>query len=358
MGFLDWLIRALLPPVFRDAIQTARAAERARKAQRRRAASRAICVLPKNGELPARKGTAPAAGHPGDGIEALAKGLGLNPRRLARLLYSKNRLYTAFTRAKQDGGRRTIHAPVPPLKFVQRRILDRILNWVELPDCVHGFRRGRSLVTGAREHVGKEMVLRMDIEDFFPSIHFGRVLGAFRSLEFSKKHSFLLAKLTTVDGVLPQGAPTSPGIVNLICRKLDRRLAGAARKRGVAYTRYADDMAFSGAADEVKRMVPFVKKVLAEEGFKVSAKKLRLMRRGRRQVVTGVVVNAKPSAPRYYRRWLRAVLHRLRTKGVTADGRSKEDSRVSLRSHAHFIRMVNPEQGEKLVSQLRAVFEP
>jgi len=362
MGLLERLIRLLLPRRVLDGLKTALRERQIQLIRRRRERSRSICLLPTDGVLPPRKVRNPWTGEmmessPGEGLKGLAKGLGLNPRRLSRLLYTDKSLYTAFTRPKASGGERTIHAPVGALKFVQRRIVDRILDWIDLGDCVHGFRRGCSVVTGAVEHVGKQMVLRMDIEDFFPSIHFGRVLGLFRSLQFSPKHAFILAKLTTVDGVLPQGAPTSPGIANAVCRKLDRRLAGAAHMCGVSYTRYADDLTFSGPADEVKRMIPFVRKVVEEEGFKVSRKKVRLMGAGRRQVVTGVVVNQKLNVPRYYRRWLRAVIHHLRTKGVTSDGLTAQQAAASLRGHAQYIKMVNVEHGERLLLKLEAVLK-
>ncbi|MEW6355489.1 MAG: reverse transcriptase family protein [Planctomycetota bacterium] len=358
MGFLDWLIRLVLPPEAVDALKRGKRRQQIEALRKKRERDRAICMLPQDGRLPTRKARDPRTGRTievesDDGLKGLAKALGLKPSRLGRLSFSPKRLYTTFTRPKPGGGQRTIHAPVQSLKYVQRRILDRILNWVELPDCVHGFRRNRSLATGAAEHVGKEMVLRMDIEDFFPSIHFGRVLGLFRSLQFSNRHSFILAKLTTADGILPQGAPTSPAIANAVCRKLDRRLMGAAGRVGVSYTRYADDMTFSGPAEEVKKLIPFVRKVVKEEGFRVADRKVRLMRRGRRQIVTGVVVNDQPGVPRYYRRWLRAVIHHLRTKGVNRDGLTAGQLRLSLLSHAHYIRMVNADQGNRLLTDLR-----
>jgi len=357
MGLFDWLCRTFLVKSFTAAMESVARQQQIDTWRRKRQSARSHCILPDNGVLPPRKTRDPRTGQISetaydDGLHGLAKALGLRPNRFARLLFSEKRLYTTFRRPKADGGERTIDAPVPPLKFVQRRIVDRILNWIEMSDCVHGFRQGRSLVTGAAEHVGQEMVLRMDIADFFPSIHFGRVHGLFRSLQFAPKHAFMLAKLTTVDGVLPQGAPSSPGIANAICRKLDRRILGAAAKRGVVYTRYADDLTFSGPADAVKSMIPFVRKVIAEEGFAVSQKKVRLMRRGSRQIVTGVVVNDRLSVPRSYRRWLRAVIHTLGKKGVTADGQTLQEVWASLKSHAHFVAMVNPEQGEKLLDAL------
>ncbi|NOZ21772.1 MAG: RNA-directed DNA polymerase [Planctomycetes bacterium] len=360
MGFLDWFLRKIIKPKVLDGWARARRRGQINALRKKRERARAICMLPQDGRLPTRKARNPMTGRTieveyDDGLKGIAKALGLKPSRVAKLSFSPKKLYTTFTRPKPAGGERTIHAPVRSLKYVQRRILDRILNWVDLPDCVHGFRRYRSLATGAAEHVGKEMVLRMDIEDFFPSIHFGRVLGLFRSLQFSTKHAFILARLTTADGVLPQGAPTSPAIANAVCRRLDRRLMGAAQKQGISYTRYADDMTFSGPAEEVKRLVPFVRKVVGEEGFTVADKKVRLMRRGRRQIVTGVVVNDKLSVPRYYRRWLRATIHHLRTRGATPDGLTAAQLRSSLLSHAHYIKMVNADQGNRLLADLREV---
>lgn len=250
----------------------------------------------------------------------LGKLLGLpSPRRLG---------YRRFEIPKRSGGMRPILAPTPELRRVQRVILRELLDPVPLHDAAHGFVRGRSTVTGARHHLAAALVVKFDLQDFFPTVHVGRVQGLFRSLGYPAPVAAKLAWLCThvprpLDQgrgrrrVLPQGAPTSPAICNLVCRRLDARLSGLARSRGGVYTRYADDLAFSFAAalSDVAAFRWSVEEVCRAEGFAVNAEKFRAMPRGRRQAITGVLVHADaPRVSREFRRRLRAALHRLRLR--------------------------------------------
>ena len=214
---------------------------------------------------------------------------------------------------------RLIEEPMPLLKFIQRRILERILMQTDLPDCVHGFTRGRSTGTAAAPHAGKEIVVCCDLRDFFPSITIRRVWGVYRSLIVNPRISNLLAALSTYNGRLPQGAPTSPMIANLAARRLDRRLMGLAAARNITYTRYADDMIFSGGPDTPK-ILRILREVVKEEGFEMAEEKTRILRRGRRQEVCGLVVNDRVGVPRRWRRRLRAKVHRLALKGQVSGG--------------------------------------
>jgi retron-type reverse transcriptase len=235
--------------------------------------------------------------------------LGLRRRRLLWLAYHHPRAYRRRGIPKPGGGERVLHEPCPALKKVQRRILRGVLDRVILHRCCHGFRSGASILTNAVPHEGKEMVVGMDLEDFFPSITFPRVFGIFRSLGLSPADAGLFARLTTWEGRLPQGAPTSPQLANIVCRRLDYRLANLSEKAGAAYTRYADDLAFSGGRD-ILRLLPLVRTIVAEEGFRIAEAKTRIQRLGRRQKVCGVVVNERANLPRELRRRIRAVRHR------------------------------------------------
>jgi retron-type reverse transcriptase len=239
-----------------------------------------------------------------------------------------------------------IEEPSSLLKFIQRRILRRILEQTDLPECVHGFRRGRSIGTGASPHVGKDVVVCCDVKDFFPTITVKRVWGVFRSLIVNPRISNLLAALTTYRGRLPQGAPTSPMIANLVCRRLDRRLMGLAKSRGIVYTRYADDMTFSGGA-ETPAILKFLRECLKDEGFTIAKEKTRILRRGRRQEVCGVVVNDRAGIPRPWRRRVRAEVHRIAT-GVKPD-----PSHVAhVRGELAFLQAFHPEEALKLRRKL------
>jgi retron-type reverse transcriptase len=246
---------------------------------------------------------------------------------------------------------RRIEEPMPLLKFIQRRILRRILEQTDLPDCVHGFVRGRSIATAAAPHVGKEIVVCCDIQNFFPTITAPRVWGVFRSLIVNPRVSNLFAALCTYKGRLPQGAPTSPMLGNLVLRRLDRRLAGLAKSRGITYTRYADDMIFSGGPDTPK-ILRAVRAYVAEEGFTLNEKKTRILRRGRRQEVCGLVVNERVSVPRKWRRRVRAEVHHLAT------GRdAKPPNFAHLRGELAFLKCFHAQEAQrhsmKLLSALK-----
>jgi RNA-directed DNA polymerase len=246
--------------------------------------------------------------------------------------------YVAFAIPKRSGGERLIFAPKRRLKAVLRS-LDRLLV-SRLPRSAHahGFIRGRSVATNAAPHVGRAVVLHFDIKDCFPTIHFGRVRGLLIALGYSYPVAATLAVLMTeaprqpvaAEGkiyhvptgprVCVQGAPTSPGLCNAILLRLDRRLAGLADRHGFAYTRYADDLTFSGnEVAKVAKLMKLVPEIVAAEGFAVNAGKTRVLRAGRRQTVTGVVVNKVMGLSRHERRKLRAALHRQSMEAGRAD---------------------------------------
>jgi hypothetical protein len=269
--------------------------------------------------------------------------------------------YVTFAIPKRSGGERLIFAPKRRLKAVLRA-LDRLLvSKLPVSEHAHGFVRGRSVATNAAPHVGKAVVLHFDIENCFPTIHFGRVRGLLLALGYSYPVAATLAVLTTESPRQPvaaegkiyhtpvgprvcvQGAPTSPGLCNAILMRLDRRLAGLAKKHGFVYTRYADDLAFSGDdPGKIAKLLKLAPSIVAEEGFAVNAKKTRVMRAGRRQTVTGVVVNKAMGLSRQERRKLRAALHR--RKGAPAD--HVGDRR--LHGKLAYLFMLNPTQAIRL----------
>jgi retron-type reverse transcriptase len=241
-------------------------------------------------------------------------------------------------------------------------VLGAILEKLETRPPAHGFVRHRSIVTNASPHVGRKVVVNLDLESFFPTLGFRRVKGLFAKMGYAESVATVLALLCTepprlearLDGkrlwialgdrMLPQGACTSPAITNLVCRKLDTRLAGIARHFGFHYTRYADDLTFSGDdRAEVGRLLGCVRKVLKDEGFAEHGDKTHVMGRGRRQEVTGVVVNEKLSLARDDKRALRAILHNAAKNGLSAENRDgREDFAAYLRGRVAFACMVDP----------------
>ncbi len=248
--------------------------------------------------------------------------------------------YGTFQTPKRTGGMRTIMAPHPALKALQRRIARRLLARLPVHPAAMGFVRGASIVSHASLHVGCAVVVRMDVRDFFPSIYATRIDAYFRHIGWNAPAADLLTRLCTYQGRLPQGAPTSPVLSNLVNYRLDARLTAMAahagltmaqRKAtagqpadaevGVHYSRYADDLTFSIDIDDhdtVEHVIQLTQKIVGEESYKLhTKKKLRIMRRHDQQVVTGLVVNERVNLPRQTRRRLRAVEHHL-SKGTPA----------------------------------------
>lgn len=221
--------------------------------------------------------------------------------------------YQAFQMPKRTGGTREILAPNPETRDLQRSILRRLLARLKSHPAAMGFERGRSIVDNARPHVGKAVVLRMDLKNFFPATREKRVLDFFRTIGWDRKAAKLLTRLCTHKGGLAVGAPTSPRLNNVINYGMDVRLAALAAKVGAAYTRYADDMTFSFATDDresIYATIGSTKTIVRELGYTLHQnRKLQIKRRHERQLVTGIVVNERLALPRETRRWLRAVEH-------------------------------------------------
>lgn len=256
--------------------------------------------------------------------------------KLKGLIYPKP-CYTTFEIPKRSGGVRTIDAPKQRLKQHQRK-LSRDLTAIfgNLSSAAHGFVLGRSVITNALPHVGRKSVVRVDLKDFFHQIHFGRVKGLFLGPPFDLPDdvSTVLAHLCCREGVLPQGAPTSPPITNFICLSLDRRLRQLARRYKGRYTRYSDDLNFSFPSLSLSQIPnelfmvsfvdgravveagPLITEVVQKQGFTINPEKTRGVDREKRQIVTGIVVNEGLSVPRKYIESIRGALHVWRKYGL------------------------------------------
>jgi hypothetical protein len=290
---------------------------------------------------------------------------------------SKITHYHRFQLPKKSGGFRLISAPSPRLKTAQTWILENILNAVTIHEKAHGCVIAKSIKTNAKMHVGKAVVINQDMQNFFPSISYQRVLGAFKSLGYSGQVSTILALICTEPEVvdvkladetyyaqkgerfLPQGSPCSPAIANIICRKLDKRLNGIATKYNFTYSRYVDDITFSAGKEELKHIqavLKYSKKVIKEENFKLHPKKLRIMKRGGKQEGTGVVVNDKTNIDRRELRRFRALLYQIEQTGLAGKTwRGKANLLPSIHGYANFINQINPELGKKVKPQVKAI---
>src|SRR5665213_1060024 len=298
-----------------------------------------------------------------DPVSEVAEMLEITSDSLKWYLYTKGapRYRTFFVR-KRRGGKRTIREPTGGLKILQRKLL-QVLTAVHPPRVgVHGFAVGRSVKTNAAEHVGAHVLLNVDILDFFPSIHFGRVRGMFcaKPYDLPPNVASVLAQLCCCNGELPQGAPTSPIIANMVSARLDGQLRRLAAHHRLRYTRYADDLTFSTQ----RKMLPYAAVtdptawgsgvVLGEElihivesnGFKVNLAKVHVARRTGRMEVTGIVVNTKTNLPRSYVRQIRAMLHVWEKYGKTAAAErflqrhDSKDRSGTIGSHIDFAAVV------------------
>lgn len=283
---------------------------------------------------------------------------------------------------KNSGGLRLIEIPKVRLRAMQRQILQRLLNRVLPHNATHGFIRGRSSVTHASAHSGKQVVIRMDIKDFFPNIPAGRIHALFARLGYTDQVARLLAGLCThiTPGVvlsdhhvrqrlsfserqpfrsahLPQGAPTSPALANLCAFRLDMRLDALADSMNARYTRYADDLVFSG--DRIfsacaQRFHVQVAAIALEEGFVINTRKTRIMRSATRQQVTGLVVNRHPNLQRRTFDHFKAILTNCVRHSPTSQNRSNHpDFRAYLQGMVSYALMVNPHRG----NQLKALYQ-
>ncbi len=315
----------------------------------------------------------------------LARALNLTPPMLRWMCFHRDvdpsSHYHFWTIPKRDGSRRTITAPKRELKVVQRWLLRNVFEKLPVHHAAHGFLAARSIQTNARVHTGADVIVKVDVKEFFPTITLRRVKGLLRRAGIPESVATLIALLVTespreivqfrnktlyvAKGArsLPQGAPTSPAITNAICLRMDKRLAGLGREMGFAYTRYADDLAFSfrkkrgGAKPPIGALLHGVRQILEAEGFRVHQKKTTVMRGGNTQRITGLVVNEAPGAPparvpRDVTRRLRAAIFN-REKNPTKA--TEGESLAQLKGMAAFIYMTDEKRGRAFLDQIAAL---
>jgi RNA-directed DNA polymerase len=299
------------------------------------------------------------------------------------------RNYRYRTLDRRGGVPRLIEAPKGRLKEIQRWILREILDHVPVHDAAHGFSSGRSAVTHARLHVGQPAVLRLDLKDFFASVSAGRIYGLWRALGYSPSVSHVLTGLTTntvpesvwqlvASGTpahafqarfwlgrqlatphLPQGAPTSPALANLAAFRLDQRLAGLASASRLRYSRYADDLTFSGPAGLHRRRGRFetvATTIIRSERFALNEAKSTTQSSGGRQTVCGVVVNVRTNVRRTEFDQLKAILHNAAAHGPDSQNHDRlKDFKAHLRGRISWVESLNPDRGLRLRKQFAEI---
>ncbi|HBQ98709.1 MAG TPA: RNA-dependent DNA polymerase [Cyanobacteria bacterium UBA11691] len=286
--------------------------------------------------------------------------------------------YIRFKMPKKTRGERLISVPMPRLKRAQYWILSQILEKIPVHEAAHGFCRDRSIITNATPHVRAEVVINLDLKDFFPSISYRRVKGLFRSLGYSEAVATILALICTAPDVeevsldgqtyyialnqrhLPQGSPASPAISNLICRRLDQRLTQMVDELGFTYTRYADDLTFSASGDVLRNICRILRRtesIIDYESFTLHPEKTRILRRKSCQLdVTGIVVNEGLNIDRKTLRKFRATLHQIETQGLEGKHWGHSGNVLaSIQGFANFVTMVNPEKGAQFQEQVSRI---
>lgn len=282
--------------------------------------------------------------------------------------------YHYILQRKKSGGMRVIEAPKLALKTVQRQILHGILDKVPIHPDAFGFAKGRSCLEAANRHAGEQVVICFDLKDFFSSIGSGRIFGLFRCLGYPYQVARLLAALCTsitpsrvIERLglfdrhnyrkphLPQGSPASPALANLAVFTLDRRLSALARCLNANYSRYADDLSFSGDSHVAGTLLRVVPHIVEDEGFRLNSAKTRIMSKTSRQIVTGVVVNHHLNVDRREFDQLKAIIHAC---GKADDLRLNDPVfRASLLGKIGWVEAVNPHRGQKLLELLSTAME-
>jgi RNA-directed DNA polymerase len=225
-------------------------------------------------------------------IDDIATATRLSPEKIKYLTYRTKYLYKTYELSKKSGGKRLIAQPNRDLKSVQAWILRNILDKLAASQHSKGFDIGTSILENALPHRGANYILNVDLENFFPSITANKIFHVFSSIGYGKKVSAILTNLCVYDGVLPQGAPTSPKLANLVCSKLDARIYGYAGPKGIVYTRYADDITLSAQSiQKIHKAKNFIGTIISDEDLSINHSKTKLSGTKRQKKVTGLIIS-------------------------------------------------------------------
>lgn len=244
--------------------------------------------------------------------------LGRNKRYLASVINSNTNHYRDFKIPKRSGGTRQISAPYPALLDCQNWIYQNILKKIEIHPAAQGFTHKKSIITNAAIHLNQNHFLKIDLKDFFPSIKINKVITVFNSLGYSNKVSYYLASICCFGDELPQGAPTSPILSNIISKTLDNRLANFSKKLDLKYTRYADDLAFSGK-EIPSKYIQYISQIVESCDYTINNKKTILQQDKGKRIITGIsIADKKLQVPKEYKRKLKQEIHFIIKFGIVS----------------------------------------
>ncbi|NKC19154.1 RNA-directed DNA polymerase [Pseudoalteromonas sp. S4498] len=248
--------------------------------------------------------------------EHLSNLLGIKPVILYKMVSSPSSFYRSFDISKKKGGKRRISSPYPSLLICQKWIYENILMGLKTHYCAHGYIKSKSIVSNAKAHLNERVVLKMDLQDFFDTITINWVINLFSKLGYANNVSYILASLCCFNGALPQGAATSPALSNILLVHLDMRIYRLAKKYSLTYTRYADDLTFSGNYIP-HTFIEIVNEIIVDFGLNVNKQKTKLIIGNKQKIVTGISVkNSRLQLPRKTRRTLKQELFYIKKYGL------------------------------------------
>ncbi len=286
--------------------------------------------------------------------------LGVKCNEISKMMATlETNYYHSAAIKKKSGGERILDIPAVQLRNIQRWILNHILIKLHVSKYAMGFCKDKSIVTNASQHVGKKCIVNMDLKEFFPSISQKQVFNIFYYYGYTIEVSYTFSRLCTFDGKLPQGAPTSPMLSNIVCLKLDKRLSELAKKFSATYTRYADDITFSGDTD-LSALILIVEKIILEEGFETNEKKTRVLFEHQRQEVTGLLVNGENvRVKKSYLKKIKQEIYYCKKYGVDDHLKHIQCEKRFYCEHmygkAYFINMVDHQLGQELIQELNEI---
>jgi len=303
--------------------------------------------------------------------------IGMDLSEVIKIIESRNNHYSYYLIKKKKGGFRRIVAPYKDLKFLQSWIKENILDKIDASQQATGFIKGKSILNNAKNHENSNVILNLDLSNFFETINQKRVYGIFSSLGYSKNLAVEFAKICTAqmseekydeipaekqeyfkeiyqlkDSVLVQGAPTSPNLSNLVCRRLDLRLSKLANKLGINYSRYADDITLSGNENNLPS-IKILKKIIEDENFKINWDKVGKYKKGQRQIVTGLLIDGKVRVPKNFKKEIYRHLHFCSKYGAFSHFQricpDKGYRKEWLLGKIYFIFAIEPEEAKKML---------
>ena len=287
-------------------------------------------------------------------LSSLEQDLGISAKTLYAVSNNLGKHYRKVKLPKKNGGFRTLSVPDEVLKSIQRQIAEVLLIHSPTSRYAKAYRFGSSTLRNAKHHVGKQVVLKLDILHFFDSIRYSTVKDkVFPEEIYAEPVRILLTMLCYHKDALPQGAPSSPAITNIILYEFDEQIGQWCRERGIAYTRYCDDMTFSGDFNPAE-VIRFVRLELKKMGFLLNEQKTQIQRPGQQQTVTGIVVNEKLSIPADYRRKLRQELYYCRKFGIQEHLQKigleipENTYRIQLLGKVNYVLQVHPNDKDML----------